>query len=403
MPISPLRSIPPAAAFVLLACTAGDDDTAMTRSTLPDGTPVIHYASLDHVPEDTVRPDVRIGSADGDPALTFADIRGVEAGPDGTLYVLDYQASEIRTFSPDGEHLATVTQRGQGPAELMRANGMVFGPDGTLWVQDHGQRSILGLDPAGGERARMPMIVSGYGFLWDVTVDSAGAFRQPWSHSAERPNTSPETGLQQGVIHHFHKSYDPATEAYDSIYLGPAEVQSYVVTTANGYSVMSVPFAPARLSAADRSGRIWTGTSDGYRLTRMDASADTSLVLEVAAEGPPITGSEREEWLTRMDNFGPDADRLKAELGGMFPERKPVLEQLATDDDNRLWVRRAVGEGELPRYDVFSADGEIEATVRFPGDMWPWLPPRIRDGRVYFVATDSLGVPYVVGAPVPGG
>ena len=51
-----------------------------------------------------VQVDLRFGSVEGDdPNLTFGDIRGVEAASDGTIYVLDYLAAEVRAYSPDGE------------------------------------------------------------------------------------------------------------------------------------------------------------------------------------------------------------------------------------------------------------------------------------------------------------
>jgi hypothetical protein len=392
-----------AAAAFLAACSGDTDKPSGERVTLPDGTVLMLYRNLDSAREDTVVTDLRIGSVDGADAETFGDIRGIEVGGDGRIHVLDHQAAEVRQFAADGQYLATLTHRGDGPAELSRANGMVFDTTGTLWVQDHAKRAILGLSPDGTELARIAMIVPGYGYFWSVTVDDQNVFWQTWNHSPPRAAAEPEPGRQTGAYQRFYKSFDPVAPAYDSVFLGDATTHTYVVKMANGWSVLGLPFAPGPLAAIDRAGRIWTATSDAYRLARLDGSGDTTLVLQIDERGPIITAEERDGWLDGMDRFQEESSRLKAELGGLFPERKPVLEQLVIDDENRLWVRRSVSTGQLPRFDVFDSDAGHVGSVRLPADMYVAFPPVIRDGRIYFIVRDSLDVQYVVGAAVPGG
>lgn len=395
-----MRQLSRVALIVLLvACT--NADRAGQRVTLADGTVQVHYPRLPDLAEDTIVPDVRIGSMDGTEAETFGDIRGIEVDDKGRIYVLDQQAAEVRSFSPDGHYLATLTHRGDGPAEISRANGMVFDNRGTLWVQDYAKRAILGLSTDGEEVARVPMLVSGYGYLWNASINDRGVFWQTWEHSEERRVAEPEPGVQTGVYFRFYKSWDPATEVYDSIFLGDAQARTYVVRMANGWSVFGLPFAPGPLAAMDRVDRIWTGTSDTYRLARLDASGDTTLILQVDLEGPVVTPEEKTDWLESMNRYEGEAGRLKAELGALVPERKPVLERLVVDDENRLWVRRSVTAGELPLFDVFDGEGEYLGSVRMPADTWLTFPPVIRGGRMYFIVRDDFDVPYVVGAPLP--
>ncbi|MDX1389196.1 MAG: 6-bladed beta-propeller, partial [Acidobacteriota bacterium] len=71
-------------------------------------------------------------------------MRGVEAAGDGTIFVLDYQAAEVRAFGPDGAYLRTVATRGEGPGEIREANGFKLVGDSILWIQDHGQWQMIG-------------------------------------------------------------------------------------------------------------------------------------------------------------------------------------------------------------------------------------------------------------------
>lgn len=400
-PAPPLLSFLPA--VLCAACEAADATGSLARrDTLASGTILVSYAGVPVRAVEEVVPDLRIGSLDGPAVEAFGDVRGIEAGPDGTVYVLDFQAAELRAFAPDGAYRATLARKGEGPGELGEANGMVLGPDGTLWVQDHGHWAILGLSPEGEEVRRLPMMVRGYGYLWDGKVDHRGVFWQAWSHSDREPTLEPRPGPQEGALRRYYKSYDPATETHDSVFLGESPVRTFVVRLGDGWSVFGIPFAAGALQALDPRGAIWSvASSDDYRLVRLDPSGDTALVLDVDVDGPAITAEEREEWLGRLERFGERAPSLRAELGALFPERKPVLEQLLVDDEGRLWVRRAVPYGEPPLYDVFRDDGEYLASARVPAGTSSYFPPVVRGGRVYLLVRDSLEVPFVVGAALP--
>ena len=389
------------AALLLPGCQGeSTNSSAARRDTLPNGVVTVTYDALPRAPADTFVAVVRIGSVDASEGVAFGDVRGIEVGADGTIYVLDFQASEVRAFTPGGEHIATLTRRGEGPGELLQANGMVFDGAGTLWVQDHGQFALIGLSPAGTELTRRPMMVTGYGFVWNVTVDDDGVFWQPWSHSDPRPGGR-KPGLHAGSYRRYYKSFDPKTASYDSVFLGEATSQAYMIQYEGGNSVFGLPFDTGPITAMDRTGAIWTGSSDLYRLARLNRSGDTTLVLSIDELGPPITAEDRDDWLERFNRFQERAPALKAELAALFPERKPVFDQLIVDDERRLWVRRSVPRGESPAYDVFDAEGEYLARVRMPPDMHPYIPFVIRRGRLYGVVRDSLDVPYVVAGPVP--
>ena len=109
----------------LLACDSTDSEGSSERtvSTLPNGATKITYGTLDSVA--TLTEDLRIGENDGQTPYIFGDVRSIEADSEGTIYVLDHQASEVRTFSASGEYLATIVGRGEGPGEVTGANGMV--------------------------------------------------------------------------------------------------------------------------------------------------------------------------------------------------------------------------------------------------------------------------------------
>ncbi len=384
----------------------GTEAGAAVRDTLPDGRVVVRWSALPGDEADPVSPDLRIGSVEGDGPDVFGDVRGVAEGPAGAIYVLDFQAAELRGFGPDGTFRRILARRGEGPGELSRPNGMLVGPDGTIWVKDHGSYRIVGFDPGTGEEvARHPTVVQGYGYVWDGAVDREGRFWKPWQHAVDPASRRvwPEPGLQENESRRYYLRYDPRTETRDSIPLGRGTSRSFVAEVAGGRMYAGLPFAAGTELAVDPDGHVWSAWSEDYRIARIDEAGDTVLVIELDAEGPPVTDEDRRSFLERITRGeeGQVANRLEAGLSPHFPERRPVIEGLSVDRPGRLWVRRAPAAGEPVRFDVFDRGGEFLVTLRVDAPLVSHMRPVIGRAHLYGLVRDELDVPYVVRVPLP--
>lgn len=398
------------AAFVLLltaglgACEipegASPPGVAAEREQLPNGAELVRYQSLGPEEPELVLPDLRIGTLEGEFEYVFGDVRGIEIGADGTIYVLDNQASEIRAFQPDGTFDRTVARSGSGPGEIGQANGLVRAPDGTLWVQDHSQWRLIRLDPDGGEVERIPMPVLQYGYLWDGVVDEQGRIWTEWSRSVggPPPGQPPEPGLQEGTSEMHMIALDPETGASDTIYLATATWRSWVVTLDNGWGFRAIPFQPSNLYAVGPSGEIWLAASDRYRIALLDSSGDTVRIVEVDRDPEPVTADDRRAYIEDAAERGENEERAARAMTGAFPDVKPVLAQLVVDDEGRLWVRRPGHGG--GHFDVFERSGDFVGSVRLGFESPEYFPPRIRDGALYTLEVDEYDVQSVVRVPV---
>jgi hypothetical protein len=389
-----------------LACRSGSRPAtgAAVRDTLPDGTLVVRYGSLADAPPSRLDLDLTIGVPEGDPNLIFGDVRAVDAAADGTIYVLDFQAAEVRAFDANGRFLRVVASSGEGPGEIGAANGLVLVGDSVLWIQDHGNWRMMAVTPDGDEVAAAPMHVRAYGYVWDGTIDRDGVFWKPMSHSdSPRRPYPPEEGLLEERGRAYLKSYDPRTEIMDSVFV--AEVAFRAVVSRNdrgGYSYRGIPHDPRVLTVVDPAGGFWQASGTAYGIARLDATGDTTMLVEVDAEPVPVTQEEKARYVEEVVARSPSDRRAAEEVAALVPAFKPAIAELMVDDEDRLWARRAGAEESPPVWDIFRRTGEYEGSVAFSFQPAPYLPIRVRRGRVYGVIRDSLDIPAVFrSGPIP--
>jgi len=388
------------ALLVLTACSGGEPPARRpqgVRDTLPNGIVMVRYGELPAGPVTPVDVDLRLGTVDGDPNLIFGDVRSVDAGGDGTIFVLDYQASEIRAFDSTGNFLRTVASRGEGPGEITEANGMVLVGDSVLWVQDHGKWMMIGITTLGEEAGRFPMPSLSYGYIWDGTVDHAGRVWKPRSHSDQDRSYPPKEGLLEGSVRDYLIVFDPDREVTDSVYLGESSFRTMIRRNARGgYTYRQIPFDSRPITAVDPAGGIWRTSSDRYRIARLSEEGDTTLVIESDTPAPPVTQEDRSGYVEAEAEEDPAQQRIAEEIAGLIHDTKPMISRLTIDDGGRLWVGRWRSGGMGSLLDIFSADGSYQGSVELGFEIPTYTPIRVRRGRIYTVVRDSLDVPFVV-------
>lgn len=387
----------------LSACDVSSPATTPTRETLPNGAVLVRYPALpaiDHVgPEVTeAHVDLRLGTRGGDdPNFIFGDIRGVQAARDGTIFVLDYQAIEVRVFSPDGEFLRTIVRQGEGPGEVREANGIVLSGDTLLWVNDHGQWAIVGVDPRGEELRRFTKPIRSYGYIWDGTFDRQGRYWRQDQHAGDEEEVvDEETGPYEGSFRVYYKSYDLSTEEVDSVYMGESTYRGYASVRETESSYYQIPFAVTDIAVVDPSGGFWNANTGSYRLVRRGEGGDTLMVIEASLPRVPVTSEDRSSYVQEIVDRRPEELRAAEAVAVLMPDFKPVLEDMFMDDEGRLWVKRAVPADTPPFFDLFSDDGDYLGSIRLGFTPAPYRPLWVQHGNIYAVIEDELDVPYVV-------
>lgn len=125
--------------IVVLTTSAGADDAV----------PVVNNGAEPPEGQEVVRLEEmwRAGGEDGE--VIFGQIFRAEADAEGNVYLLDTQLSEVPVFSPDGEHVKTLSRDGEGPGETHEPVDLTFLPDGSLGILQRMPGKVVRIDTEG--------------------------------------------------------------------------------------------------------------------------------------------------------------------------------------------------------------------------------------------------------------
>ena len=111
--------------LVLLAAVAPLAQAEPASVTLPAEAPAARTVALTE--------QWRIGG-DEDEDILLGVIFDARIAPDGNVYLIDRQLSQVLVISPAGELVATLGRQGDGPGELNRPHGLLLLADGQVGV-----------------------------------------------------------------------------------------------------------------------------------------------------------------------------------------------------------------------------------------------------------------------------
>jgi len=384
--------------FCLLFCGCGSESgssgTDESKSILFKGPNIVHYGQL---PADSLMlaSDLVVGVAEGKNEYMFGDIRGIEADDAGNIYVFDYQASNIRVFSSEGNFLGIIANGGQGPQEITAANGMVLKGDTILWIHDYGQNQMKGLSKKGELLTSFPPHVRSRSPIFSGVIDDNGVY---WKQSLRYlPGLMNAQGLVEAADEVMMIGFDPISEKLDTVSMGMRAVgKTYRVKTQRGFKNYGIPFQARNIARIHPKGGFWIAGTDKYEIARLDLIGDSLFVIKVDIEPQRVTTKDKRALIDRMAAESLEEGVIGEEIAALIPVFKPLIQDLIVDDTDRLWVQRQSETDQPFRYDVFDDEGGFVKSVFLSFNLSLYSPIRHRNGRIYGLNLDSLSVPIVV-------
>lgn len=394
-----MRMAHAAAVAVAVAACGGADLTDAWRAEVRDSAGVVlvsNSATGAWVVDRpwTVEPDLTIGVASGDPDQEFGQITGLDVGADGSIYILDRQASHLRVYDSTGQLTRTIGGPGEGPGELsIYASTVLIGRADTILVPDL-QRINVYLR-SGEVLPSIPARSLG-AIGWGIRGDGDLLYRRfsrEWDGLIvyRGPDATPDTVLRFEYPEiDLQVSEDPVSGSMRASF---------------------DPFPPIPHWAVLSDGHIVVGHTGLYRLLLYGSDGTLERAVTRSGQRRALAPSA-ERAINELEAERQRARGVSAEVANsitlLMPDSLPTFTNLAAGPEGTFWVQQlaeiedfdpaSLGalsyEGLGSRiWDVFDRDGQYLGEVSFPSQI---RLLRYRGGSFYGVERGAFDVERVV-------
>jgi len=300
----------------------------------PKGTPTKILIELEMV----------VGESD-DLEKSFSQLGSFVVDDDGLIYALDFKEQKIKVFDSDGQFLRSFGQKGQGPGELQMPAGLHLAPANELAVDDVLGKKMVYFTKEGqfirefSYATRLAMV--------NLLMDPFGSF------------------IGRGMKME-------GKEMFFEVAKLDSKMNTLFSIDKIGFPIL-IPGSGTKINLMDMisiyqfdsSGNIYYGRNRDYEIKVYTPEGKPVKTIRKDFQPQKITEEDKEEILSRFDNFanmGPVNFREMFE----FPKMFPPFQSFTIDENGRIIVRtweKGTQKDEFI-HDVFDADGRYIA--RFP-------------------------------------
>lgn len=315
-------------------------------------------------------PVLDLSASGSGPNHEFFRVRGMRRLSDGSLAVANGGSNEIRLYSADGSHLASLGGEGDGPGEFRAIVGLDNAGDSLIVLDARGRvtffapdRALLGTFsvplPSGAiaESNAVAHLANG-----EIVVETRVRFM--FGYEGESAMLRQPGGLFR---------VDPAVASADSIGV-TAGNEVFMHLNSGGGTFAGIPLFGRDAFVTTHAGRILLGDAVDMQVEEFTADGVPARILRIP--GYPLELSadvferEREARLQENpDEMPPMILEFYQDLP--VPDRRPAYADVKVDPTGSIWLRPflAPNEGEGPEtWQVLGPGGAWLGGVEIPAD-----------------------------------
>ncbi len=333
----------------------------------------------------------RVGGNTNDPDYQLGEVQDLAILADRRFVVADVVTLRVALFDADGRFVHDIGGPGEGPGEFERPYGVDVDPDGDVWVRSLDKHLIFSLTPAGAAYAGSLPVGPSYTYkaafagdgligLRDLAIEGHFGVRI-WVDSAG--NTVREDTLPSLADEDF----------------GYGRITWQQPDGREEFAEFPAPFSPRDRLAHARTGGYARVVTSRYEIDLYDPNGIRFHTIRRDHSGPVVSSAERRREESVIDSLAtfyrqqPIAIQYQP---GEIPERKPPIENLWFDAEDRLWVQLWGEDGDsLTRAHAYSAVGEFLFDAAWPHEV-SLEHGAIRGDVAIGFATDEFDVPEIV-------
>jgi hypothetical protein len=313
-----------------------------------------------------LEPELTIGREnDPDKSMIFA-IRAIQVDAGGKIYVLDDKTGQVKVYAPDGGHLRTFGQKGQGPGELQSPSRMTMTPDGNLCFLDSGNSRVSIFSPEGACLKETPMT--------------------QWRPFRFLPDSR---GFGYGDVLDLKDGVADILAKMDAKLNKVATIATLVIAANPNDKMVAIEMYRLTYQVDRDDQIIWASTGE-YEINVVDPDGKPVKKIIRDFDKKDYGKTEKDRLIKQyFQGQNPPAD---ADL--FFPPHQPVLYYFILDDEGRFYVRtyEADGPGRF-FYDVFDKEGRYFARFALPEEEMLMV---VKKGKAYCsIQENKDGIPQV--------
>jgi len=298
----------------------------------------------------------------------FSDITSVAVEPSGNLLVLDGKECRVFVFDAAGKFVRSFGRKGQGPGELNGPIGIAMTPANEIMVEDSLNRR-LSYFSRDGTFLRQRSTAQGMGMgLAGLVMDGRGRM------------AGRSMSFEGGNIGFEIKTYDPD--------LKPGAVLAKIVMGGLGkLKIDPLTSAPGLILFPDEQGRLFLGSSEGYRIRVFDFEGRLLRIVERDYDPVPVKKEDHDRIFKLLGRM-PSTGGLNVKEMIAIPEVYPAYMMFIVDQDGRIIVRTFdTGKTDKERsYDLFDSKGRYVYRFASRTEFVLW-----RNGRLFGTEEDADG------------
>lgn len=321
----------------------------------------------------TLERDLLVSETD---AFYFGSVSDVTVAGDGRMFVLDWDARDMKVLRPDGVLIDSIGHEGQGPGEFQRPRDIDVARGDSLFVYDAGSRRISVVSPSGDFVYGVSVETGGRALEGLMVPDDSSGFVLALA-SYPAPGSSEKNGAY--TVQRFDESGAPG----DILVTAPPR-ESVSLGRANVYPV---PFSYQPCVALGPAGHAYFGHTDSLRMDVYSLSADRQRSVSVPFDPVPITDEERADELGDMDS------EVRSQVVDKMPKTKPAFRDVFLDDQGQYWFRRPTAHTDSTDWWVADPDAKRAATTRLSDEI---DFQAVQDGYAYGRTKTDNGAPALV-------
>ena len=341
-------------ALSIVSCSKNNDGWKGSVE-IVDGVTIVKNPMLPIYNEDEVKltENLSINNSSESNEFLFEKISEVAVNQAGDIYVLDYQAKDVKVFDNQGNYIRTIGGPGEGPGEFIIPRFIICSKQDQFIVGDMNRISYFSLD------GEFQSSESTKGRLMISDVDSHG--------NIIATEIVPDKMVYELKI--FDQKFNYITS------FGSSPLPDFAQTGKVN------PFFSVIRSDVVNGDQVVTGYADeGYILNVYDSAGQLQRKIEKEYSSIEITQNDIDEGMKRFSS------RPDEEYKG--PKIFPPFRRIIADDEGRIWVYtfEKAHEGGKSIFEVFDKEGKFIFRIAIKT-----RPLVIKNNQIYTIEEDDKG------------